>query len=149
MSETFQNLNQTERPVKKSFGFWLLVLILLIGVTQFVRIIIVQNQFAYFANDKFAFSLNVPVVVMYAIYLLVMTAIIIFLKKEWFIIADTKKTGFVLIVAGGLANMFERVFMGHVIDYIFLLSGVLNLADLYIILGALLIVIDKNIFKNL
>ena len=148
MTELFNTNFQTERQQEKSFGFWLTTLLLLIGLTQGARILITKFGIDYFINEKFAFSLDIPVAVMYIVYILVMITVVIFLQKQWQIISDAKRLGFILIVSGGLANVFERIFLNHVVDYIFILSGVLNLADLYIIVGALLVVIDKNIFKK-
>ncbi len=149
MSELFNQNLQTERLNKKSFGFWLAVFLIATSLTQILRIIILQFSINHFLNDKFAFSINIPLVAIYAIYILVMIAIILFLKKEWFIISDSKKLGFIFIIAGGVANIFERIIFGHVVDYIFILNGVLNFADLYIIFGVLCVLIDKDIFKRI
>ena len=55
----------------------------------------------------------------------------------------------ILLNAGIIGNLFDRIIYGYVRDYISILSfPVFNLADTYIVLGAILIVIklieDKN-----
>lgn len=48
--------------------------------------------------------------------------------------------GIVLIVAGGLSNLFDRVFYGGVIDYFQLYNfPIFNMADLLLTLGVLLL----------
>ena len=56
--------------------------------------------------------------------------------------------GFALIVAGAIGNIIDRFVYGHVIDYVLFSTGswsfaVFNLADSFITIGAILVVLDE------
>ena len=58
------------------------------------------------------------------------------------------RIGFALIIGGAIGNLIDRVFFGHVIDYILFHTpvwsfAVFNLADALISVGALLILIQE------
>lgn len=57
-------------------------------------------------------------------------------------------TGFALIIAGALGNLFDRFLYGHVIDYILFYTqtwsfAVFNLADSFITIGAGCVILDE------
>ena len=86
--------------------------------------------------------------------LIVMTvAIIAFVSWLWSR-ADMEKRyagfGFALIISGAIGNLIDRVFFGHVIDYILFHTpvwsfAVFNLADAFISIGAALILLQEFI----
>ncbi len=99
-----------------------------------------------FRNYFFAFSLPVPVFLMYFIYAVVLVGIFGYFKNYFVKIPLIQKIAWVLILAGGLSNIVERVIFGYVVDWVYLFNGVFNLADFYIIAGILLLLIsDKKI----
>lgn len=54
-----------------------------------------------------------------------------------------------LILGGSFGNLFDRIFYGHVIDYIdFRVFPVFNLADISINIGIALILLDQFIRRN-
>ena len=58
------------------------------------------------------------------------------------------RIGFALILGGALGNLIDRAVYGHVIDYILFHTpvwsfAVFNLADVFITVGAVLIVLDE------
>lgn len=60
------------------------------------------------------------------------------------------RVGFALIVGGALGNLIDRAVYGHVIDYILFHTpvwsfAVFNLADVFISLGAVLVVLEEFI----
>lgn len=56
--------------------------------------------------------------------------------------------GYLLIIFGGLSNLFDRLIYGYVIDMIHLFSfSVFNLADVMIVLGCILI-FDLTFLKS-
>ena len=93
-----------------------------------------------FANYDFAFSLPIPDVLMYAIYLLLLGSLVIWFMREgknreiyWY--------AFILVLAGALSNIYDRVTLGYVRDFIYIFWGnIFNLADVYIVAGILLMV---------
>lgn len=57
-------------------------------------------------------------------------------------------TGFALIIAGAIGNLLDRLFYGHVVDYILFYIqswsfAVFNLADSFITIGAACVVLDE------
>ncbi len=125
---------------KYSFLFFLLVI-----VDQWSKMAVYgKTPSRVFKNNNFAFSLNVPVPLMYGIYIVLLGALIFwFAKKQQKQLVT--KLGFVLVLAGALSNILERVVRGYVIDFIHIHTGVLNLADFFIILGILVLLLENDI----
>jgi len=99
-----------------------------------------------YKNHDFAFSLRANVYLMYGVYLIVLTSIFFYLRRAWQGLAVLDKTSWLMILAGGLSNLIERLFLGYVRDFIYFGSGAFNFADLYIILGVALLLLGE-IFK--
>ena len=143
MSQEISNQHiQTESLTHKTFGFWFLILGSII-LTQVVRIIILDKGLNVFLNDKFAFSLNIPSSISYTLYFFVFVFIIRHLYLYWHEIHSTPRIGLLLVLSGGVSNLIERLWFGHVVDYIFILNGVMNLADIYIIVGAIMLLVSQ------
>lgn len=54
---------------------------------------------------------------------------------------STMEKFFALILAGGIGNLIDRIFRGFVVDFISLkYVGIFNFADMYIVIGIILIV---------
>ena len=58
------------------------------------------------------------------------------------------RIGFAFVVGGAIGNLVDRVFLGHVIDFILVHYGtwsfaIFNLADSFITIGAALIILDE------
>lgn len=143
---TQSNLNLTERS-KWSFGFSLQVFfsaLVLLTTTQIIRFLVLHYDQQVFLNDKFAFSLNFPITIIYILYVLVFATMGYYLVRHWNYLATRSRLGFIFILSGGLANLGERIYFGHVVDYIFILNGVLNIADFYIFLGVVLVLTSRN-----
>ena len=55
------------------------------------------------------------------------------------------KLAWALVLAGGASNIIERIIMGSVRDFIYIhwrnLTGIYNLADFYIIVGVLVLLV--------
>lgn len=142
------NISSTEtltgRLRKQSFGFWLAACAALLVTAQVIRGLVLYVDAPIFLNEKFAFSLNVPTPLMYLLYFLAVGFILHHLFYHWRKMFAVTKFGFLLIVVGGLSNFLERIIFGHVVDYVFIGTGVLNLADFYIILGIVFIFIKRG-----
>lgn len=86
-------------------------------------------------NFDFAFSIRIGFYVMYSIYYTGIVWIIIYLTKHFYQITFKDRLGWLLILAGAVSNVGERIVLGYVRDWIYIASGVFNLADGYIMVG--------------
>lgn len=143
-SDAITTQTLTGRLRKQSFGFWFIVCISFLAAAQIVRNLVLYLDAPTFLNEKFAFSLNVPTPLMYLLYLVAVAFIVHHLYHWWHKMFAVTKLGFLLIVTGGLSNFLERIIFGHVVDYVFIGTGVLNLADFYIIFGIVLIFVKRG-----
>jgi lipoprotein signal peptidase len=149
--ELNQNSSSTGRTFNRSCGFWLLITISLIIIDQASKVLAGAN-IAIYKNFWFAFSLPLPIALIYFIYLAIFVAIVFYVYKNYRTFKIFDWGAWVLIIAGGVSNVGERLVLGYVRDFIPVLTGVLNLADFYIILGILILFIfssQKNLGKNL
>lgn len=146
MNET-DTLNQkpkTESDKKSAFGFWLASGVGFILLTQITRYLVKYFDFPIFENNNFAFSLNVPPILMIGLYLIAVLFIGHHLYYNWYRLYTVSRLGFTLIISGGLGNLMERIIYGHVVDYFFITNGVLNLADFFIMAGIILIFLQRD-----
>lgn len=80
-------------------------------------------------------------------------AVIGFVSYLWWTTAperNVSRIGFALIIGGALGNLIDRSLLGYVVDYILFhlpswSFAVFNMADVYITLGAGLIILDELI----
>src|SRR3989344_6829256 len=120
---------------------WLPVIIVIVldGITKnLVSRHIIKADFV--ANYGLAFSLpssKVQAIIITA----AITAVLIFYyfwqKGSW---SRIEKLGFALIVGGGAGNLLERLYRGSIIDFIHVGNAWLNVADLAIIVGIVILV---------
>ncbi len=110
-----------------------------IFLDQFSKSLVVEP----FRNYFFAFSIQLPVWVMYVIYLVAMAAIVKYLVKNFFKLNFSERLAWVLIFIGATSNIVERLVLGYVRDFIYISfsrwTGVYNLADGYIIAGVIIL----------
>lgn len=101
-----------------------------------------------FKNFQFAFSLPVPVWLIYVINFAVLFFIINYVKKHYKILSGLANFAWLLIFSGAVLNIAERIVLGYVRDFIYISfyqwTGVYNLADFYIILGIMILLLPKT-----
>lgn len=125
--------------VKGSFVF-----LLLIAVDQLTK-----NWAAnIFQNHNFAFSLPMPLYVMYGIYFIGIAAIAVYLFKHQQNLSKIDFFSWMMILAGAMSNVGERVVLGYVRDWIYIKNGIFNIADGYIILGVVILLINSLMTKT-
>ena len=92
-------------------------------------------------NLGFVFSLLVFFICLYLVWL-------IFINQEK--PNNTQLISLSLILAGGLGNLFDRVFLGYVVDFIAITFNpyVFNFADIYITIGIMLYLINYLFVKE-
>ena len=97
-----------------------------------------------FQNNNFAFSLPVPIVLMYLIYALVLFFMGRHIWKNFKTFSLKELTAWNLIFAGALSNIGERIILGYVRDWIYIYNGIFNLADGYIIAGIVILIFTSK-----
>ena len=120
--------------------FYFLVGLGLIIVDQ-VSKVIASRSTIIFRNYNFAFSLSLPVSVMYLFYAVVLVAIVIYMWYRHRSFSSREWVAWVLILAGSASNIGERLIAGYVKDFIYLFSGVFNIADFYILIGIVMLLL--------
>lgn len=145
---------QGERIIRRSFVFWLVEIGFLIGLDQVIKQIVFsvfKDNILYkifgivlFKNSNFAFSIYMPPPLMYLLYAAAIISICIFLYKNFFLLKQLQVFAWSMILAGALSNVGERLLFGSVRDYLYIFSGIFNLADGYIIAGTIILLFVKN-----
>jgi signal peptidase II len=143
----------------------LLVVALLVGFDQLTKYLVLINvkpvdavpvidkviQFRYTENTGAAFSIFSEKTWLLTIFtgvMIIAGLLYLFLGK-----ADNKLqfAALVLIISGGLGNLIDRLFRGFVVDfieYLFMEYAVFNVADIFVTIGAVLLVISVLFIKN-
>lgn len=118
-----------------SCGFF----VFLVSLDQLIKYYVVhKEQFDFLCNYGVAFGLVLPQYV----FLILWSLIMVFVFYFWF----TKRKAmfltqlpFILVGAGGISNMIDRIYYGCVVDYVpFLTISSFNFADVLISFGAFL-----------
>jgi len=96
-----------------------------------------------FFNKGIAFSLPFP-----NWLLILLTPILLLVLMVW---AGQEKRnqifwlGIILVLSGAISNFIDRIIIDATVDYLRILTGVINLADVVIVGGAILLVVNlKN-----
>lgn len=106
----------------------------------------------YMSNTGAAFSLLEGRMPLLITVTLIMIAVCIFLLVRHKISGKAGNIALVLISAGGMGNLIDRIFRGYVVDYIypkFIHFAVFNFADSCVVVGAILLcvyllIVEKN-----
>lgn len=101
-------------------------------------------DFQLFRNYHFAFSLNVPTLLMYAIYSIVIAGVLWHVRTSWARMSFTLRFSWIIILAGAVSNIAERIVLGYVRDFIKINTGYFNVADVYIFVGMILVIIFSS-----
>lgn len=75
------------------------------------------------------------------LFLLIVSFLVLFLMVKWykdiFALGNWAKYGYLMIFAGALGNIYDRIVLGHVVDFLdFHVWPVFNIADSAICVGA-------------
>ena len=135
---------QTQKNESKIFLPFVFLFIALVGLDQ------ITKYFAkkIFENHKFAFSLPMPMLLIYFIYFVVLGAIVIYCKNNYRNFSSLQITAWILIFSGALSNISERFVLGYVRDWIYILTGIFNLADFCILLGVIILFFKFEILSS-
>ena len=97
-------------------------------------------RFTYCENQGGAFSFASGKIYMFIIMnLLLIGGLIIYYEKNKKTIKNIEKISIILISAGGISNLLDRIFRGFVVDFIDINQifnyAIFNIADMFIVIG--------------
>ena len=94
----------------------------------------------YCENTGVAFSIPIPFWIIVIVSVIMIFVILYLAVKELDISKKIAQLGVALILSGGIGNLIDRIWYGFVIDFIAIWKyPAFNLADVYIVIGVLLI----------
>lgn len=96
----------------------------------------------YLGNTGVAFSIPFPNIILVLFTPLVVLGLFLFWRKKN--IDSLTSFGVLLIIAGAVSNWIDRVLFELTIDYIRILTSVINIADIMIVAGTLFLVFGKS-----
>ena len=140
--------------------FYWVTIILLIGIDQIVKILVDKNMYfgdtisligdffhiTYVQNRGIAFGIfqgKVDVISIATVVAII--GIVIYFLKTVKKSNSFEKTAYIFIIAGAVGNMIDRITRGYVVDMLDfrgIWSFVFNIADVYINLGVILLLLD-------
>lgn len=137
----------------------ILVVAGLVGIDQVIKVLVSNSlapngavtvipgvvEFRYVENTGAAFSFlegqQVLLIVLTSVVLVVVAALLVFRRPQ----DKLERLSFIMILAGGLGNLINRIAYGYVVDYInllFMRFAVFNFADCLVCVGFVLLIIS-------
>lgn len=97
----------------------------------------------YFENSGIAFGLPFPNALLIIFTPLIILGLFVLISKQ------KKRTnifilGVLLIIFGAVSNLIDRIIFASTIDYIRILTSIINLADVMIVAGAVMLVVGSK-----
>ncbi len=139
---------EPSHPQQGSFLMYSILFLVLIGLDQISKYFFFNKNLGFFLNNfrpivqyypyrnyQFAFSWPLPVWSIYLVYAVVLVLIVRYLAEHYRQLGKISVTAWTFILAGAVSNISERLLLGYVRDFIYILTGIFNLADLSILLG--------------
>lgn len=116
-----------------------IIFIFVVIIDQISKYLVRQNGGFYVCNKEIAFSFHVYDFIFWPIWLAIFIFIVLYAiknKSEVYFLS--------LILAGAASNMIDRLKFGCITDFIdFKIWPVFNLADAFISIGAILVIVSK------
>lgn len=144
MIASTQQDNKPTESRDMTVGFWSWIFFTVIALDVVSKILVHKLSFPIFYNHNFAFSLPLPVPLMFLLYFAILFTAGLYLHQSFHRIDNWQRSAWIMILAAGLSNVVERILRGNVTDFIFILNGVFNVADFIIILGLLILLFRKK-----
>jgi len=120
----------------------------LIVIDQIAKYLVRHLGGFYICNKGIAFSINIPQVWLWILLVLLFFIILQISKSKFQISNELLNFKFqnlpaILVLAGAISNIIDRLYFGCVIDFINLkIWPVFNLADVFIIIGAIILILQ-------
>lgn len=131
--------------------FWIFSFSVLLD--QLLKYIIRNYGGFYICNPNIAFGIKISEILFYVLWIPIVFLLAIYLCKKYFMPAPP--TGrhdilyITLIMSGAISNIIDRLYYGCITDFIDLrVWPVFNLADIYITIGAIMIIYQILKIKN-
>lgn len=152
------------KKIKKNKNIIYIIVLILIFIDQVVKLIITKQIYnlsiniisgllniTYIENTGMAFSMGnlIPSIIINIITIVFIVILIVYNNKKMKL---TTLLSLILVLAGGISNLIDRIIRGYVIDYIdfnpIIKSPIFNLADIFIFVGCtlFLIMLSKRYF---
>lgn len=134
--------------MRKIISLGLIVFIFLVLIDQLSKYLIrSQGGFSVVCNKNIAFGINIPSAVFWILWIVIIAFLITLLYKK----STSRYSLFIIfILSGAISNIIDRLYFGCVIDFINLkVWPVFNLADSFIALGVIMIMLSKLNSKHL
>lgn len=92
-----------------------------------------------FHNVGIAFNIPLP------LWLILPLTLIFLIVLFWWVKQNARPSwAYAAIALGALSNAFDRIFYNYTVDYWRILTGIINLADILIVVGLLFLLRKKN-----
>lgn len=98
-----------------------------------------------FKNFGVAFGLPAPnwLIILFSLPIMALIIFLFYKSKD-----AKKQIGLLLVLAGALSNLIDRIILKYTVDYFLIFTGVINLADIMIVLGFGLYFISTRIARD-
>lgn len=123
--------------------YYLLLWVLLVIVDQITKHWAAVSG-KVFRNYNFAFSLPIHQSLMFTLYGAILGLMVGYILRRHRTFSRYEGAAWTLVLAGSLSNIAERIYLGFVRDFIYIGNGVFNIADFFILLGILLLLIVRS-----
>jgi len=150
---------------------WIISILLIVAADQLTKLLIIKwvpiyekisinttINITHHKNAGAAFSFLADAGGWQRWFLIFISLLVIFIIILWLWQIRHKKqnllvAGLILVVGGAIGNVIDRIFLGHVTDFIQVLFGswafpTFNIADACISIGAALLIIDTLFFSG-
>ncbi len=136
----------------------ILTIVLLVAIDQLIKYIVLSTigttgnaveilnilTINYVENTGAAFGIFENNIILIGLDIMIIFVISKLLLSKKYEFTNLAKTGYSLILAGGIGNLIDRIFRGHVIDYIDISKiieyPVFNFADSCIVVGVIIVI---------
>lgn len=93
-------------------------------------------------NTGMAFSIQIPFFILVVFTIILLGGIVYFISKHSEKLTNKTQIALALILGGGLGNLIDRMYLGHVIDFISIwIYPTFNIADVFISAGVIILFI--------
>jgi signal peptidase II len=140
------------RTLRRSFVLWAFVFFFAVALDQYTKWVVFGSRDAthflslavmHFQNHALLFGISLPAYLVVPMYSALLVVLLYYLWSSFSDMQLWQRAGWVLVLAGGVSNFLERLVLGYVRDFVVIASGIFNLADAFIIIGVVLVLLAE------